>query len=182
MADVTISSLPLGTPSGGALLPYSQGGQTLAASPSGIIAAGVTPGTILQTVYGQDINLYEFNTPGTAPINQTSTINITLKQSNSKLIFNTVAYVLGYRNTDVPGAGSWLLYNGASLLPPNTQPYIHAYTTSITYITGTLSIIAEHTPGIINPTYRLGVSKPSLNGTGIIQQRTAYWTVQEIAQ
>lgn len=30
MADVTISSLPLGTPSGNAFLPYSQGGSTLA--------------------------------------------------------------------------------------------------------------------------------------------------------
>lgn len=32
MADVTISSLPKGTPSGSALLPYSQSGQTLAST------------------------------------------------------------------------------------------------------------------------------------------------------
>ena len=37
MADVTISSLPTGTPSGNALLPYSQGGNTLAVSASAIL-------------------------------------------------------------------------------------------------------------------------------------------------
>lgn len=37
MADVTISSLPLGTPSGSALLPYSQGGSTLAVAPSALL-------------------------------------------------------------------------------------------------------------------------------------------------
>lgn len=36
MADVTISSLPLGTPSGNALLPYSQGGNTLGVPVSAI--------------------------------------------------------------------------------------------------------------------------------------------------
>lgn len=44
MADVTISSLPLGTPSGNALLPYSQGGNTLAVSPSGIVTSGIVAG------------------------------------------------------------------------------------------------------------------------------------------
>lgn len=37
MADTTISSLPLGTPSGDALLPYSQGGNTYSASPSALL-------------------------------------------------------------------------------------------------------------------------------------------------
>jgi hypothetical protein len=50
MADVTISSLPLGTPSRNALLPYSQGGQTLAVAPSGIVAA--SPGSVIQIAYG----------------------------------------------------------------------------------------------------------------------------------
>lgn len=40
MADVTISSLPVGTPSSSALLPYSQGGQTLMTSIQGMTAAG----------------------------------------------------------------------------------------------------------------------------------------------
>jgi len=37
MADVTISSLPLGTPSSSALLPYSQEGNTLSVSPSALL-------------------------------------------------------------------------------------------------------------------------------------------------
>jgi len=45
MADVTISSLPLGTPSSSALLPYSQGGSTLAVAPSGIVSSGIVSGT-----------------------------------------------------------------------------------------------------------------------------------------
>jgi len=49
MADVTISSLPLGTPSGNALLPYSQGGQTLAVAPSGIVAASFISGSWVPT-------------------------------------------------------------------------------------------------------------------------------------
>ena len=40
MADVTISSLPLGTPSGSALLPYSQGGNTFITSVQGLTSAG----------------------------------------------------------------------------------------------------------------------------------------------
>lgn len=54
MADVTISSLPKGTPSNSALLPYSQAGQTLSVAPSallqntGNIGIGTTtPQTIL---------------------------------------------------------------------------------------------------------------------------------------
>jgi hypothetical protein len=37
MADTTISSLPLGTPSSSALLPYSQDGSTLSVSPSALL-------------------------------------------------------------------------------------------------------------------------------------------------
>lgn len=51
MADVTISSLPLGTPSGNALLPYSQGGQTLAVAPSGVVSGGVISGTWTPVLY-----------------------------------------------------------------------------------------------------------------------------------
>ncbi len=46
MADVTISNLPAGAPSGDALLPYSQGGNTYTARPSAIVAA--SSGSVLQ--------------------------------------------------------------------------------------------------------------------------------------
>ena len=49
MADVTISSLPLGTPSGSGLIPFSQGGNTLATAPSGIVAASFINGSWVPT-------------------------------------------------------------------------------------------------------------------------------------
>lgn len=45
MADVTISSLPLGTPSSSALLPYSTGSSTVVARPSAFMSAGLLTGT-----------------------------------------------------------------------------------------------------------------------------------------
>lgn len=183
MADVTISNLPLGTPSGSALLPYSQGGQTLAVSPSGIIAAGVTPGTILQTVYGQDNTEYNFPDPGSsiAPYNRTSTLSINLKLITSKVLINVSAYGVGFRNTDIPGWGLFLFPGDTTTSIVNRYPYLHMLTSSVAYVTGTLSIIAQHTPGILNPTYRLAVQKASAARTGEVGQYSSYWTMQEIA-
>ena len=45
MADVTISNLPTGTPSGNVVIPYSDGSTTYTARPSAIVASGVTSGT-----------------------------------------------------------------------------------------------------------------------------------------
>ena len=50
MADVTISSLPIGTPSGNVVIPYSDGSTTYTARPSAIVAA--SSGSVLQVVYG----------------------------------------------------------------------------------------------------------------------------------
>lgn len=183
MADVTISSLPLGTPAGNALLPYSQGGQTLAVAPSGIIAAGVTPGTILQTIYGQDNTEYNFPNPGSsAPYNRTSTLSINLKSITSRVLINVSAYGVGFRNTTIPGWGLFLFPGDTETSIVNRYPYLHMSTSSVTYITGTLSIIAQHTPGIFNPTYRLAIQKASVLGTGDVGQYSSYWTIQEIAQ
>jgi len=83
MADVTISSLPLGTPSGSALLPYSQGGQTLAVAPSGIVAA--SPGCLLQIKQAVKTNTQSFNT---ASYNDVTglTVSITPKALNSSFL------------------------------------------------------------------------------------------------
>lgn len=45
MADVTISSLPIGTPSGSGVIPFSQSGTTYTAKPSAIVAASLLTGT-----------------------------------------------------------------------------------------------------------------------------------------
>lgn len=179
MADVTISSLPLGTPSSSALLPYSQGGSTLAVSPSGIVAA--SPGSVLQVVYGQDNNEYNFPSPGntTAPYNYTSSLTINKKLINSKLIIDVSAYGLGYRNTTVPGWGLFLFYEGASIV--NRYPYLHMSTSYVDFITGTLNVLAQHTPPVINPTYSLAIQKASAAGTGTIIQYSSYWTITEVA-
>jgi len=50
MADVTISSLPIGTPSGNVVIPYSDGSNTYTARPSAIVAA--SSGSILQVATG----------------------------------------------------------------------------------------------------------------------------------
>jgi len=184
MADVTISSLPLGTPSGNVSIPYSDGSTTYRASPSGIIAAGVTPGTILQTIYGQDGTEYNFPDPGSsiAPYNRTSTLSINLKSITSKVLINVSAYGYGFRNTNIPGWGLFLFPGDTTTSIVNRYPYLHMSTTSDSYITGTLSIIALHTPGILNPTYRLAIQKASVAGAGEVGQYSAYWTIQEIAQ
>ena len=178
MADVTISSLPIGTPSGNAVIPFSQSGTTYSARPSAIVAAGVAPGTIIQTVYGQDSVEYNFpNTVG-APVNKTSTLSINLKSASNKVLINVSVYGYGFKGTSIPGWGLWLLYNDSSIV--QRIPFNHMSTSSVTYITGTLSIIAQHTPNVISPTYRLGIQKASVLGTDEVGQYSAYWTLQEI--
>ncbi len=59
MADVTISSLPTGAPSGNALLPYSQGGNTLAVAASAILQ---TAGNIGIGTASLSAKLHVYNT------------------------------------------------------------------------------------------------------------------------
>ena len=150
-----------------------------------ITATGLNvPGTIIQTVYGQDNTEYNFSDPGTtsAPYNKTSTLSINLKYASSKVLINVSAYGYGFRNSHVPGWGLFLFPGNTETSMVNRYPYIHMSSTSVTFITGTLSIIAQHSPGILNPTYRLAVQKASAAGTGEVGQYSAYWTIQEIAQ
>ena len=84
MADVTISSLPLGTPSGNALLPYSQGNQTLATAPSGIVAA--SPGSVLQV---QITKVSTVVGPFTNSDGEFLKISITPKRASSNIILET---------------------------------------------------------------------------------------------
>ena len=187
MADTTISQLSLASPNSLASIPFSDGTTTYKTSPSGIIAAGVTPGTILQIIYGQDNTEYNFPDPGSsiAPYNRTSTLTINLKSITSKLIINTSVYGIGFRNSVIPGWGLFLFEGNNINTADNLvsrAPYIHMNSSSVGYITGTLNIIAQHTPGVLNPTYRLAVQKASAAGTGEVGQYSAYWTITEIAQ
>ena len=146
-----------------------------------------SPGSVLQTVYGQDNTQYNFPDPGSevAPYNRTSTLAINLKSITSKLIINTSVYGVGYRNSVIPGWGLFLFEGNNINTADNLvsrSPYLHMNTSSVSYITGTLNIIAQHTPGILNPTYRLAIQKASAAGTGEVGQYSAYWTIQEIAQ
>jgi hypothetical protein len=183
MADVSISQLSLATPNSQASIPFTDGATTYKTSPSGIIAAGVTPGTILQTVYDQDSTEYNFPDPGnnSAPYNRTSTLTINLKSITSKLIINASAYGYGFRNSNIPGWGLFLFEGSNTTSLVRRAPYLHMSSTSVNYITGTLNIIAQHTPGVMNPTYRLAIQKASVAGTGEVGQYSAYWTIMEIA-
>ena len=178
MADVTISSLPIGTPSGSIVLPYSDGNNTYTARPSAIVAA--SSGTIIQTVYGQDNTEYLFSNPGStsAPINKTSTLSINLKSASNKVLINVSVYGAGYAGTQYPGWGLWLLYNDNSIVL--RQPYHYIGSNYVGYAAGMLSIIAQHTPNVVSPSYRLGIQKASAAGTTDVHQYSAYWTIQEI--
>jgi len=135
----------------------------------------------LQTIYGEDDFEYYFPNPGNnAPINPTSTISINLKFSNSKVLINTAVYGAGFRGSIYPGWGLWLLYQGNNIV--KRQPYCYVSDPSVAFVAGTLSTIGQHSPGIINPTYRLAIQKASVGGTTDIYQYSAYWTIQEIAQ
>jgi hypothetical protein len=102
MADVTISSLPLGTPSGDALLPYSQGGNTLATSVSAIlqntsrVGIGTTapdaPLCFAGTV-GEKISLY-----GT---NNNYRFGLGVQRLGVTTSFNTILYGPNYSNAGV---------------------------------------------------------------------------------
>jgi hypothetical protein len=168
-----------------ASIPFTDGTTTYKTSPSGIVAAGVTPGTMLQMQYTQDSTEYNFPDPGASvPLNLTSTFSMNLKSVTSRVHINVTAYGVGYRNSTVPGWGLHLLYGGESLLPAGKSPFIHMLTPSgsVDFISGTLNIMAQHTPGILNPTYRLAIQKPSLAGTGRVIQQMAYCTITELAQ
>ncbi len=141
------------------------------------------PGTILQVEYLQDSTTYNFPNPGASvPLNLTSTFSINLKSITSRVHINVSAYGTGFRNTSVPGWGLHLLYGGESMLPAGKHPFLYMSSTNVNYIAGTLNIMAQHTPGILNPTYRLAIQKPSLVGAGDLEQQMAYCTIMEIAQ
>lgn len=102
MADVTISSLPLGTPSGYALLPYSQGGNTLATSVSAIlqntsrVGIGTTapdaPLCFAGTV-GEKISLYSTN--------NNYRFGLGVQRLGITTSFNTILYGPNYSNAGV---------------------------------------------------------------------------------
>jgi len=83
MADVTISQLSIGTPNSNAVIPYSQGGSTLKASPLGIVAA--SPGCLLQVVNNIDETKRALNLNTTFSDTGLS-ISITPKFNTSKIL------------------------------------------------------------------------------------------------
>ena len=84
MADVTISSLPLGTPSGSALLPYSDGSTTYSARPSAFVAA--SSGSVLQV---QITKVSTVVGPYTNSDGEFLRVSITPKRASSSIILET---------------------------------------------------------------------------------------------
>jgi len=102
MADVTISSLPQGTPSGSAIIPYSQGNTTYSARPSAIVAA--SSGSVLQMQFVPYVDRYD-RLPVSRTVWQTlgPALSITTRVPNSKIfltnnisvqVYNDNAYCL----------------------------------------------------------------------------------------
>ena len=117
MADVTISSLPLGTPSGNALLPFSQGGTTFSARPSAFVAA--SSGSVLQMQFVPYVDRYDLK-----PIQQTwqpvglvPSVNLVTRGNNSKivLLYNFTVQVYNAEG----GAASSFLRNNVEITNKN---------------------------------------------------------------
>ena len=84
MADVTISSLPLGTPSGNVRIPYSDGNTTFSTRPSAFVAA--SSGALLQVVSN---TLDTVVGPFTNSDGECMRVTITPKSSTSKMYLTT---------------------------------------------------------------------------------------------
>lgn len=98
MADVTISSLPIGTPSGNVVLPYSDGSTTYTARPSAIVAA--SSGSVLQMQFVPYVTRYTINNVSTSNWQSIGpTLSITTKSANSKILLtNNISVVVNQTN------------------------------------------------------------------------------------
>jgi len=114
MADVTISSLPLGTPSGNALLPYSEGNTTYSARPSAIVAA--SSGSVLQMQFVPYVDRYIRD-----PLNSSAwetigpALTLTTKGTNSKIFLSNNISVSVLGTATYPACLFSFIRNGAEI-------------------------------------------------------------------
>jgi len=140
MADVTISSLPLGTPSGSALLPYSTGNSTLGVPVSAIlqnagnIGIGInSPQNKLHVYdnsnssiavgragYPQVLATWEYNT-GTCSFGTKAVDNLELITSNVSRLFidSTGSINIPGKLTNAGVPKAWVRFNGAGTIGQN---------------------------------------------------------------
>lgn len=116
MADVTISSLPLGTPSSSALLPYSQEGTTYTSNPSAVVAGGIITGTWAPTLY------IDSRVTNTETFGYNNTVVSTQTNTYSK-IGNTVFFNCSF---DLTGTSEQILrfITGLPFAPKSTGPVL----------------------------------------------------------
>lgn len=190
MADVTISNLPTGTPSGNALLPYSQGGSTYSASPSAIIAGNV--GGILAISHGTDVTEYAYN-----PVSNnlyTSGFTVNLRKTNSLLILETIThgYSVGGRSgysfflagigqnvVNDLGGGNYTSFPGYS----NLEFSYHLINSQASTISWSGQVVRKFfiTPNANTVSIRNLIGPGSVTTSEIRQQRFT-WTAYEVAQ
>ena len=133
MADVLISQLPIGTPSGSAVIPYSQSGTTYSARPSAIVAA--SSGSVLQVQC-------TVNNTKIGPITNSDTEcyrgTITPKYNTSKILIQT-SFQWSSSNPNggfaiqksIDNGSNWTAVSvgtaGGTLSPPRTVTGIFVY-------------------------------------------------------
>lgn len=163
MADVTISSLPLGTPSGSALLPFSLGGTTYSNRPSAFIAASIMSGDVLQSVFsstvGRSLGIPTSN--NTFPFQETAitqpqgskflSVSIIPKQSNSNLFITVNVPTISetVNHSDHVGYGIWRDGNNTPInlgwSSPSYNPYPICSSNHTTFINFNASVNAGNT-------------------------------------
>lgn len=118
MADVSISQLNQGTPGAGALIPFSQGGSTLAT-----LASSLTAGILSSVIKQIQFNYYDgvWNTSSTSIQEVTNyNVNITPSSTSSKILI----FVSGYGGSSFGGGG-----NDAATFT-GLLGYLYRYTTA----------------------------------------------------
>jgi len=194
MADVTISSLPIGTPSSNGLIPFSQGSTTYSARPSAIVAGNL--GGILAVTYGTDTTEYSYSPQYTQLYTTSFTVN--LRKSNSLLILetNTYAYSLaqngesGQHGFLLAGLGQRLVIDlGGGNYNPITGYDDYEFGYNLVQPSPSVNIAWSGcvvrkillTPGVNSISFRNHLTDGSITTSSITQKRFT-WTAYEVAQ
>ena len=167
MADVTISSLPLGTPLGSAVLPFSQSSTTYMARPSSIVAASLLTGT-WSPYFCRQSDLVDI----------TANNNYAVRDGRWTKIGNLV-----YIEAEILTQSSWNLSSGTtgnSLLaigglPFNTNFYTAQFTCS--FFSGFNGWTESYTPMLLTQVNQPQIPKPSHIAMGYATTNAWTWAV-----